>query len=188
MGTLVAGLVLFFAVHAIPMRPDLRASLTGKLGTVLYQALFALVSLAGLILIIKGYRPASDLPLWARPSWSTHATFLLMLPVFPLLIAAYLPGQVRKIIPHPMLMAVKFWAAAHLISNSDPASLLLFGSFLAYAVIDLISVKRRQRAKGIMPKIGPIYNDVIATFIGLGLYAAMVLWGHGSLIGVTLVG
>ncbi|MGI9406722.1 MAG: NnrU family protein [Hyphomicrobiaceae bacterium] len=188
MGTLIAGLALFFAVHAIPMRPEIRAALAVKLGTVLYQAIFALISLAGLILIFKGYHPAVGTPLWEPPSWSHHATFLLMLPVFPLLIAAYLPGQLRRFIPHPMLMAVKLWAVAHLFSNTDLASILLFGGFLAYGVIDLISIKRRQRASGITPKAGYLANDVIANVVGLALYAVMVLWGHGALIGVTLVG
>jgi len=187
MGTLLTGMGLILAVHAIPMWPNQRAAIVKKLGVILYQALFALISIAGLFLIVRGFGSAGTVTLWEPPlSWSRHATFLLMLPVFPLLVAAYLAGQVRRFVPHPMLMAVKLWAVAHLISNGDLASLLLFGGFLAYGVVNLISIKRRQRAKGVVPKSGPLRNDVIAVAIGLALYAGMLFWGHGALIGVPL--
>lgn len=188
MEQLLGGLVMFFAAHAVPIFQGVRTAIANKIGQVLYQALFALVSLAGLVLIARGYTDAYQVTLWDAPSWSRHATFLLMLPVFPLLIAAYLPGQVRRWIPHPMLMAVKIWAVAHLISNGDLASLLLFGGFLAYGVIDLISIKRRQRARGVQPKAGTLRNDAIAVVVGLALYAGMLFWGHAALIGVSLTG
>ncbi len=188
MTQLVAGLIIFFAVHAVPMIQKLRTAIADKIGLVMYQALFALASFVGLVLLVRGYGAATHLTLWDPPEWGIHATFLLMLPVFPLLVSAYLPGKLRQWIPHPMLLAVKIWAVAHLIANGDLASLLLFGSFLAYGVIDLISIKRRQRAKGVVPKTGPLLNDGIATVVGLALYAGMILWGHGALIGVSFVG
>lgn len=188
MEQLLGGLAVFLGVHAIPTAQSLRDALTRKCGLVLYQALFALTSLAGMILLVRGYAAADFIALWEPPSWSRHATFLLMLPVFPLLVQMYLPGQLKRWIPHPMLMAVKIWAVAHLISNGDLASLLLFGGFLAYGVADLISIKRRQRAKGITPKVGPVRNDVISVLVGLALYMGMMIWGHGALIGVALVG
>jgi len=188
MEQLLGGIVLFFGAHIIPVMQDLRTKISGATGTVLYQALFALVSLAGLVLIARGYSAADHVHLWTPPDWSRHVTFLLMLPVFPLLIAAYLPGKLRKVIPHPMLLAVKIWALAHLISNGDLASLLLFGAFLVYGVVDLISIKRRQRAKAVVPRTGPVRNDIIAVIVGLGLYVGMMLWGHAALIGVALVG
>jgi uncharacterized membrane protein len=110
-----------------------------------------------------------------------------MVPVFPLLIAGYLPAQIRRIVPHPMLMSIKIWAVAHLISNGDLASVVLFGGFLIYGVLNLISIKRRQRAKGITAKVGPLRNDVIAVILGLAIYAAMLLWGHAAIIGVPLL-
>ena len=70
---------------------------------------------------------------------------VLMLPAFILLIAAYVPGQIKARLKHPFLVAIKTWALAHLIANGDLASIILFGSFLAYAVYDRITLKRRPR-------------------------------------------
>ena len=188
MGTLLFGLGLFFATHAVPMKPDVRARIVKKIGLVMYQGLFALISIVALILIVRGYAQADMVPVWIPPVWAHHVTYLIMLPVFPLLVAAYLPGQAQRFIAHPLLLAIKLWALAHLVSNGDLASFLLFGGVLAYAVVDLVSLKRRERAKGVVAKVGPIRNDAIAVIIGLAVHAGMLFWGHEALIGVTLLG
>ena len=188
MEQMIVGLVLFFGVHAVPMFPSVRHKIVNKVGGVLYQTVFALLSLAGLVLLVWGHASADYIELWPEPDWARHVTFLLMLPVLPILITAYLPGQLRRWIPHPMLMAVKIWAVAHLLVNGDLASVLLFGAFLVYGVLDLVSIKRRQRAWGQKVKIGPWRNDVIAVLLGLALYIGMVIWGHSALIGVALIG
>lgn len=184
----MAGLIVFFGAHAVPVFQTVRTALVKKLGLVMYQALFAVVSIIGLVLIVRGFGTADRLSLWQPPEWGTHVAFLLMMFVFPLLVSAYFPGKVRKWIPHPMLLGVKIWALAHLLANGDLPSLLLFGSFLIYSVIDLISIKRRQRKKGIVPKSGPLLNDGFSVILGLALYAIMLIWGHGALIGVAFVG
>jgi uncharacterized membrane protein len=114
---------------------------------------------------------------------------LLMLPVFILLLAAYLPGEIKAKLRHPMLAAVKFWALAHLIANGDLASMILFGSFLAYAVFDRIALKRRAGAE--VPAIpDPAIarrNDIISIVGGLVLYVVFLVWLHPLLIGVSVL-
>ncbi len=105
-----------------------------RLGKNGYRALFSVVSTLGLALVVWGFAKAPVVQIWYPPVWTRHLALLLMLPVFPLLFAAYLPGKIKAKVRHPMLAAIKFWALAHLIANGDLASIILFGSFLAYAV------------------------------------------------------
>jgi len=194
---LALGLLIFLGLHLLPTAPALRRDLIARFGEGPYKLAFAVISLASFALIVAGYHkiqlmPGKDPAVWgpqgAMP-WPQlrHLTFLLMLPVFPLLIASQLPGRLRSVIPNPMLLAIKLWALAHFLIRGDAASLLLFGSFLAYAVYDLISVKRRQRAGDVVVRTGPVRNDVIAVVLGLGLYIAFLGWLHPMLIGPQLV-
>ena len=113
---------------------------------------------------------------------------ILMLPVFPLLLAAYLPiGRIKAAVGHPMITAVKFWAAAHLLVRGDAASLVLFAGLLAWAVADRISLKQRDQASGVTRNGGSVVYDAIAVSGGLLLYGAMMKWGHAALIGVRLM-
>jgi uncharacterized membrane protein len=106
-----------------------------------------------------------------------------MLPVFPLLVAAYLPGRIKTSMKHPLLAAVKFWALAHLLSNGMFADVLLFGGFLAWAVVDRISLKRRVQAVAAAP--AGRFNDLIAVLAGLAIYALFIGWAHLRLFGVS---
>ncbi len=125
--------------------------------------------------------------LWSPPAWGRHVTLALMLPVFILLLATYLPGRISAAVGHPMILAVKLWALGHLFVRGDAASLALFGGFLAWAIFDRISLKRRQAAGLVVSKAGPVTNDVIAVVAGLGLYYVMLKWGHPALIGVRIL-
>jgi uncharacterized membrane protein len=138
------------------------------------------------VLIIWGYGVARQQPilLYAPPVWMRHLSALVMLPVFPLLLAAYMPGRIKTALKHPMLAAVKFWALAHLLANGMLADVLLFGSFLAWAVADRISFKRRV-ARPIHTAPPSRMNDVIAVVGGLAIYVIFVLWLHVRLIGVS---
>ena len=111
-----------------------------------------------------------------------------MLPAMILLVAAYVPSRIRSAVGHPMLAAIKIWALAHLLANGDLASLVLFGSFLVWVVVDRISVKRRGALGplGSATSTSPI-NDLIVVGVGLALYAVMLVWGHRWLIGVPLL-
>jgi uncharacterized membrane protein len=184
---LVLGLVLFLGMHSVEIfSSTLRANAIARMGERPWKALYAVVSIVGFVLIIWGYGQARQDPilLYAPPVWMRHLSALIMLPVFPLLLAAYLPGRIKTALKHPMLAAVKFWALAHLLANGMLADVLLFGSFLAWAVADRISFKRRV--------VRPIHtappsklNDVIAVVAGLAIYVVFVMGLHLRLFGVS---
>ena len=191
--TLMLGLALFIGIHTLPMQPDLRRGLVARFGEGAYKAFFAIVALAGLAIIVMGYHKAQLMPgknpaLWGPPAWGRHATMALMLPVFPLLLATYLPGRIKAAVRHPMITAVKIWALAHLLVRGDAASALLFGALLAWAVVDRISLKRREAAGLVAPPApGSLTNDAISVIGGLALFALFAKWGHAALIGVPLI-
>ncbi len=189
---LVIGLALFIGIHLVTTQPDLRQGLTQRMGLGAYKGLYSLLSFAGLALIVVGYHkvhlaPGKNPVLWNTPLWGRHVTMALMLPVFPLLVATYLPGRLSAAIRHPMITAVKFWALAHLFVRGDAASLLLFGGLLAWAVYDRISLKQREAAGDVAVRTGPVRNDIIAIVAGLAIYAVFLKWGHALLIGVPLL-
>lgn len=191
---LVLGLILFLGGHAVSMKRDLRAGLIARFGDGGYKALYSLVSLLGFVLIIYGfgaYRANGYIPVWEPPAFTRHVAALLNLPIFILVASLYLPGRIKAAARHPMLLAVKIWASAHLVANGDLGSMLLFGSFLAWAVMARISAKRRpeaaaQLAAGGAPGFGR--NDVIAIAIGLVAYGLFAFWLHPLLIGVSVTG
>ncbi len=190
MGVLIAGLVIFLGVHSIGFAaPGLRDRAVSRWGGGVWKGLYGLMSLVGLVLIVHGFGLARRAPmvLYAPPGWMRHLTFLFMLPVFPLLIAAYLPGRIKTAAKHPMLAAVKFWAFSHLLANGTLADLLLFGGFLAWAVLDRISLKRRPPPQLRTARAGGL-NDVVALVLGLALYAVFIGWAHARLFGVSPLG
>jgi uncharacterized membrane protein len=188
MPVLIVGLVLFLGVHSVTIvAPALRARTIHRLGEGAWKGLYALVSLVGFGLICYGFGLARQAPvvLYSPPIWLRHVALILMLPVFPLIIAAYLPGRIKTAAKHPMLAAVKLWAFAHLLANGLLADVLLFGAFLAWAVVDRISLKRRSTPQLLRtaPR-GPL-NDVIAVVLGLAIYALLIGWAHVRLFGVS---
>lgn len=187
---LVLGILLFLAIHLVPTSPSLRAGLVDRFGEGAYKVGFSVLSLIGFALIVVGFHKLQVMPgknpiIWDPPTWTRHIAFLLMIPAMILLVAALIPSRIRTAAKHPMLAAIKFWALAHLLANGDLGSLVLFGSFLAFAVYDRISVKRRP---GRVPPPAPAnaFNDVIVVVLGLALYAFLMFGGHGALIGVPL--
>lgn len=189
MTALVAGLILFLGMHSISIVSEPRRDrLAARLGEMPWKGLYAAVSLLGLVLIVNGYGDARYDPvvLYTPPAWLRHVSFLLLLPVFPLLIAAYFPGRIKSAVKHPMVLAVKFWAFAHLLANGNLADVLLFGGFLAWAVAERLSMKhRRQRPIPGMPESSR--NDLIAVIGGLAVYAVFAVWLHPVLIGVPVL-
>ncbi|MGL4728668.1 MAG: NnrU family protein, partial [Bosea sp. (in: a-proteobacteria)] len=142
---LIAGLVLLLGAHGFTMSRERRAALREKLGDGGYKGLYSVIALIGLALVIYGfgqYRATGWINVWNPPAWTRHLSLLLMLPVFILLFSTR-AGAIKKAVKHPMLLAVKIWATAHLIANGDLGSMLLFGGFLAWAVMARISIKRR---------------------------------------------
>lgn len=179
------GLVIFFGAHLFTaIARGARARLVAKLGEGPYKGLYSLVSLAGFVLIIIGWRTADASVLYATPAWTRHIVYLLVLLAFILLAAAYLPaGKIAAAAKHPMLAGVKLWAFSHLLVNGEVRSVILFGAFLAYAVIDRIAVKKRGE-KG--RAAGPVRNDAIAVAIGVAGFAAVAFYGHRYIAGVAL--
>jgi uncharacterized membrane protein len=184
---LILGLVLFLGVHSLAIfAPRWRERMQRRLGEGAWKGLYSLVSLAGFLLIIDGFGVARHAPvlLYAPPYWMRYVAVLLMLPVFPLLVAAYLPGRIKQAAKHPMLAAIKFWALAHLAVNGSLADVLLFGGFLAWAVLDRISFKRRPPQ--VLRTAAPgRWNDTVAVVLGLAIYAAVIGWAHRWLFGVA---
>jgi len=192
MWMLVGGLVLFFVAHLVPTFPELRTRLIGTVGSGAYSGLFALVSLVALVLIVLGYGHMQGLgrgnpQLWVPPSWTRHVTMLLMAPAMVLLVAAYVPSRIRTAVGHPMLAGVAMWAFGHLLANGDLASVLLFGSFLVFAVYDIISASQRAALGPLGRAQGSVAGDVAAIAGGLALYGLLLFWGHRWLTGVPLV-
>lgn len=189
---LILGLVLFLGIHLLPTSPDLRSGLIARFGEKAFKIAFSLISLAGFALIIVGYHklqinPGKNEQIWDPPTWTRHITMLLMLFAMIFLVASKIPSRIRAKLKHPMLVSIKTWALAHLISNGDLGSIVLFGSFLAYAVYDRISVKRRGSGPRASDLTASPMNDVIVVVVGIALYALFVVWAHGALIGVPLI-
>ena len=187
MTILIIGLAVFLGIHSISIAtPELRVRAVASMGTSLWRGIYSLVSAAGFALILYGYHIARQEPvvLYVLPTWMRPVTLLLMLPVFPLILAAYLPGRIKRAMKHPMLAAVKVWAFAHLLSSGLLADVLLFGAFLVWAICDRISFKRRP-PQAIRTAPQSRFNDLIAVVAGLTLYVAFILWAHVRLFGVS---
>jgi len=188
MAALVIGLLAFLGVHSVAIvAPGWRDGAAARLGVRPWRGLYSLIAISGFVLLIWGYGQARMDPivLYAPPPWSRWVAVVLMLPVFPLLLATYFPGRIKAAAKHPMLAAVKFWALAHLLANGALADVLLFGGFLVWAVADRISFRRREQ-RPIAGAPPSRFNDVIAVVGGLVLYFLFVHWLHARLIGVPL--
>jgi len=185
--TLIVGLALFFSLHSVSIiAPHWRERMLLFVGTGAWKSLYALLSGVGFVLIVVGFahaRPSAAV-LYVPPASLRLVSLLLLLPVFPLLLAAYLPGRIRTRAKHPMLAAVKLWATAHLLAVGTLPDVLLFGCFLIWAIVDRISLKRRRPAP---PPSAPFSRpgDLIAVVLGLALYALFLLKLHALLIGVS---
>jgi uncharacterized membrane protein len=191
LGVMILGLALFLGAHSLPTQRELRARAIVSLGEGGYKIGYALVSLAGVVLIAWGfahYRATGWINVWDPPKALRHITVALMLPAVILVVAAFIRGHIYAAIRHPMLAGVKLWAAAHLLANGDLGSIILFGSFLGWAVFDRISLKRRSDAGAPAIPVGGWGNDLIAVAVGIVAYLALALAFHPVVIGVPVIG
>lgn len=188
MSILVAGLLIFLGTHSIRIfAPAWRDARIAALGANAWKAGYSVASLCGFALLIWGYALARSEPLvlWAPPLWTRHLAALLTLPAFVLLVAAYVPGtRIKAALGHPMVLGVKLWAFAHLLANGTLADVLLFGAFLAWAIVDYASLRRRDRASGIRYVAGSWSRDAIVLIAGVVAWAVFARLLHGPLIGV----
>ncbi len=190
MGILILGLVLFIGMHLVRIvAPGLREAGLAKLGTMGWKILYAVVSIAGVYLMGKGYgayRAEGVTVVYDPPLWMGHITILLMAFAFIFVVAGNLPatGHIKAKLKHPMLIGIKVWAIAHLLINGDLASIVLFGSLLAWAVFSVIGIKKRGLAPPVATSAKP---DIAAVVIGLGLWLGFAMWLHTWLIGVPAI-
>ncbi len=192
MTLLVLGLVVFLGAHSVRIfADDFRSRRIASMGEKPWKLVYSAVSLVGFVLIVYGYGGARMDPvfLWHPPVWTRHLAALLTIPAFVLLAAAYVPGtRIKARVGHPMVAGVKVWAFSHLIANGTLADVLLFGGFLAWAVVDYVAARRRDRRAGVTYAAGPVSRDIAAVAIGLVAWAAFAMWLHAPLIGVKPFG
>jgi uncharacterized membrane protein len=192
MTALIVGLVLFLGIHSARILAEgPRQAFIAARGANAWKGLYTVASLAGFALLVWGYGQARQQPtvLWAVPTALRHVASLGMLLSFVLLAAAYVPGnQIKARLHHPMTLAVKVWALAHLIANNTLADLLLFGGFLAWSVAVFVAARRRDRAHGASYAAGSVSRTALAVAIGIVAWIIFALWLHGPLIGVRPFG
>ncbi|MGE4240082.1 NnrU family protein [Ramlibacter sp.] len=201
MAMLVLGLLLFLGVHSLRIVADpWRTATIARIGAMPWKAIYSVVSIVAFAMIVYGYGQARmQIPLWSPPTWTKHLTALLMLPVFPMFLAAYIPRNAIKVrLGHPQILSVKLWALAHLVSNGNLADVLLFGAFLAWAIADFRAARLRD-AKAMGSPHDPLWRapatqapqlgaTVITVVAGLVVYVLFVVWLHAALIGVKPFG
>lgn len=186
---MLVGLGLFVAIHVVASLREVRAGLIARLGEGPYKGLFSVVAAAGVLLTAFGYeawRTAGPAIVWNPPQGMRHLTMLLMLLAAIAAAAAYVPSHIKAALKHPLLVAVKTWALAHLLVNGDIASMVLFGSVLAWAVYDRISLKKRGNPLPVAPKGWG--GDALAVALGLVLYAGLAYLFHPYVVGVPVMG
>jgi uncharacterized membrane protein len=183
----ILGLVMLLGTHVFVTMRDRRDTVVARIGEWPYRGLFSLVSIAGIVLIAYGfaaYRAAGMIMVWYPPAWTRHIVVALMWPASIMIAAAYIPGNIKRVLKHPMLAGVKTWAFAHLCANGDLGGIILFGSVLAWAVYDRITLKHRKDPGGPPIPVGSVKNDIIAIVVGTILYLALGFVFHPAVIGV----
>src|SRR3984885_4988510 len=183
----IIGLVIFLGAHVFVTMRDERASLVVRIGEWPYRGLFSLVAVVGILLIAYGfasYRAAGMIMVWDPPAWTRHIVVVLMWPASIMVAAACIPGNIKRVLKHPMRAGVKTWAFVHLCANGDLGGIILFGSVLAWAVYDRITLKHRADLGASPIPVGGIKNDMIAIVVGTIIYLALGFVFHPVVIGV----
>ncbi len=192
MAYLVLGLVLFLGVHSVRIvADDWRSQTVARIGANRWKAAYSAVSLFGFLLILWGFSQARLMPmqLWSPPMGMRHLAWLLTWVAFVLLAAAYVPGNgIKARLHHPMVLAVKTWALAHLLANGNLAHVVLFGSFLVWAVFDFVAARRRDRAGAISYPPGRMMPTGITVVLGTLAWAGFAMWLHGWWMGIRVMG
>ena len=189
---LILGLIIFLGVHSVRiMADDWRTQTRSRLGVLPWKGWYSAASLIGFGLLVWGFGLARQQPvqLWSPPPAMRHVAALLTLVAFVLLAAAYVPGNsIKARLHHPMVLAVKVWALAHLLANGNLAHVLLFGSFLVWAIFDFTAARRRDRVDATQYPAGGAGATVVTVLVGLVAWLAFAMWLHGLLIGVRPFG
>ena len=185
------GLILFFSIHMLPFYPEYRAQLIEKLDndTIdaegMYKIIFSVISLVGLIFAGIGKGSIEFIGLWDTPEFFRYCAVILILMSFILMVAAYTPNNIKRYVPHPMLTGVIIWGVTHMLVNGDVISLILFGIFVAYSVMAINLISRRDQDKGSEQDAQesiPVVKDAIVVGVAM-LGFLLVLWMHKFLFG-----
>ena len=181
MSLLVTGLVLFIAIHLIPSAPRLRATLVERLGAKPYRGVFSAVVLLSLVAVVWGFSRSPFEEVYAPPAWGHRASMILVPIALVLFAAANMPTRIRALLRHPMLLGLLLWAFAHLLSNGEIRSVVLFGGFALFAAVGIVSAVARGKGppKEPAPRIVMDIAAVVVGFIAAGLLAGF----HGTLFG-----
>ena len=166
---LFIGVSLFVAIHLLPSFPSIRNSVVDSLGEGKYKGLYSLMALAGLILMIYGKAEADFVPIWTPPMWTRYIVWVTMLPALILVVAANMPGNIKRFTPHPMMWSVLLWSLAHLTANGDQASIVLFAPLCAFSIIHIFTAN--ARGAKVQTKVLVASTDVKVLAIGLATYA-----------------
>ncbi len=192
MTLLILGLVIFIGVHSVRIFAEgWRQQMRNKMGEGVWKGVYSLVSIASFALIVIGYGMARQHPsiVWTPLLAMRHIAGLLTLVAFIMVTAAYVPrNHIKAKLHHPMILGVKVWALAHLLANGTLAQMVLFGSFLVWAVLNFRAARQRDRANGTQYAAGTMGGTVTTIVIGAALWAAFAFWLHGMLIGVQPFG
>lgn len=175
MGLLITGIVLFFGIHLLPAFVEPRGRLVDMLGAAGYKTAFSLTSAIGFVFMLYGWKMAPDVPVFDPPAFGLLLAKVVMLPAFVLLVAAYVPCNIKRLVGHPMIIAILLWSLVHVLTNGDQTSLIVFGAFLLYSIFDWASVVRRQPGRA---ALAGWRNDLIVVAVGIAVY--VVVYGlHG---------
>lgn len=186
--TMIVGLVLFLAPHSIRIfANDWRTQIIERHGETLWKALYSILSLVGFVMIINGYAEARVDPyvVWMPPQWLKNTMAVLLLPTFVLIFAAYIPGtKIKSWSGHPMAASVKLWGLTHLLANGNLADIILFGSFMTWAIFDYRASRQRDKKAGVRYPFTGISRDIISIVLGVILWIAFVVYLHEWLVGI----
>ena len=189
---LVAGLLIFLGVHSVRIFAEgWRTQMLQLMGEGVYKGMYSLLAVLGFGLIAYGFGVARETPvmLWNPPIGMRHVASLLTVIAFVLLAATYVPRNgIKARVHHPMVLAVKAWALGHLLANGSVAHVLLFGSFLAWGVVNFIAARRRDRAAGTQYPTGTLAGTSVTVVVGVAAWAVFAFKLHGLLIGIRPFG
>jgi uncharacterized membrane protein len=186
---LTAGLLLFIGAHSVRIfANDWRNSVISRIGIKQWKMRYSIIALVGFFLLIYGFvlSRADPVFVWNPPLWSRHLAALLTLFAFILFAAAEIPGNhIKSKLGHPMYLGTKLWAFAHLTANGRLGDILLFGTFLIWAILGYSAARRRDRREGVVYPTPTAQKTAIAIIAGIVVWAVFAFWLHRVLMGVA---
>jgi uncharacterized membrane protein len=185
MSLLIAGMCLWAVVHLVPsVAPGLKTAWKEKLGEGGYMGSFALLILAAMVLMVLGWRGTQPSLVYLPDPALRLPSLALMVLAFLLLGATKRPSRIGRIVRHPQLTGVLVWSLAHLLVNGDNRSLVLFGGFATWTVLEIVLISRREGA-WVKPEAPGWGAEAIGAAISLVVMAAFV-FAHPWIAGMPV--